>query len=72
VRQMLAADLPQNRPTLGRGTDCPKCGKATRIVRRVKDRERDVPAGVYSCSECEFFEKLQLRLCATLSQFREQ
>jgi DNA-directed RNA polymerase subunit M/transcription elongation factor TFIIS len=42
-----------------KSTDCPKCGKSTRIVKRVKDRERGVPGGVYiSCSACEFFEKL--------------
>ncbi len=42
-----------------RGTDCPKCSKPTRIVKRVKDRERGVPGGVYiSCSACDFFEKL--------------
>ena len=27
-----------------KSTDCPKCGKPTRIVKRVKDRERGVPA----------------------------
>jgi hypothetical protein len=42
-----------------RSTDCPKCSKPTRIVKRVKDRERGVPGGVYiSCSACDFFEKL--------------
>lgn len=42
-----------------KSTDCPKCGKPTRIVKRTKDRERGVPGGVYiSCSGCEFFEKL--------------
>jgi hypothetical protein len=42
-----------------KGTDCPKCKKATRIVKRVKDRERGVPGGVYiSCSVCDFYEKL--------------
>jgi DNA-directed RNA polymerase subunit M/transcription elongation factor TFIIS len=42
-----------------KSTDCPKCGKPTRIVKRVKDRERGVPGGIYiSCSACEFFEKL--------------
>ena len=42
-----------------KSTDCPKCSKATRIVKRVKDRERGVPGGVYiSCSACDFFEKL--------------
>jgi DNA-directed RNA polymerase subunit M/transcription elongation factor TFIIS len=42
-----------------KSTDCPKCGKPTRIVKRVKDRERNVPGGIYiSCSACEFCEKL--------------
>jgi DNA-directed RNA polymerase subunit M/transcription elongation factor TFIIS len=42
-----------------KSTDCPKCGKPTRIVKRVKDRERNVPGGMYiSCSACEFYEKL--------------
>ena len=42
-----------------KSTDCPKCSKPTRIVKRVKDRERGVPGGVYiSCSVCEFYEKL--------------
>jgi len=27
-----------------KSTDCPKCSKPTRIVKRVKDRERGVPA----------------------------
>ncbi|HZY63204.1 MAG TPA: hypothetical protein VFE38_11815 [Edaphobacter sp.] len=42
-----------------KSTDCPKCSKPTRIVKRVKDRERGTPGGVYiSCSVCDFFEKL--------------
>jgi DNA-directed RNA polymerase subunit M/transcription elongation factor TFIIS len=42
-----------------KSTNCPKCGKETRIVKRTKDRERGVPGGVYiSCAGCEFFEKL--------------
>ena len=42
-----------------KSTDCPKCSKPTRIVKRVKDRERGAPGGVYiSCSACEFHEKL--------------
>jgi DNA-directed RNA polymerase subunit M/transcription elongation factor TFIIS len=42
-----------------KSTDCPKCGKPTRIVKRVKDRERGIPGGVFiSCSACDFFEKL--------------
>jgi hypothetical protein len=43
-----------------KGIECPKCNKATRIVKRVKDRERGVPGGVYiSCSAC--FRLTQLR-----------
>lgn len=42
-----------------KSTDCPKCGKSTRIVKRVKDRERGIPGGIFiSCSACEFYEKL--------------
>jgi hypothetical protein len=42
-----------------KSTDCPRCSKPTRIVKRVKDRERGVPGGVYiSCSTCDFYEKL--------------
>ena len=42
-----------------KSTDCPKCSKPTRIVKRVKDRERGIPGGVYiSCSACNFCEKL--------------
>ena len=42
-----------------KSTDCPKCGKPTRIVKRLKDRERNIPGGIYiSCSGCEFCEKL--------------
>jgi DNA-directed RNA polymerase subunit M/transcription elongation factor TFIIS len=42
-----------------KSTDCPKCGKPTRIVKRVKDRERNTPGGILiSCSGCEFHEKL--------------
>jgi len=42
-----------------KSTNCPKCGQPTRIVKRVKDRERGVPGGIFiSCSACEFYEKL--------------
>jgi len=42
-----------------RRTDCPKCGNPTRLWKGVKDRERNVPGGIYiSCSACEFYEKL--------------
>ena len=53
--------LPNRRPQEGHGYTeehrLPKCSKPTRIVKRVKDRERGVPGGVYiSCSACDFFE----------------
>lgn len=52
------ADRPRIMDT-SKSHDCPKCGKPTRIVKRLKDRERGVPGGIYiSCSACEFFEKL--------------
>lgn len=42
-----------------KSTDCPKCSKPTRVVKRVKDRERNTPGGMYiSCSACDFFERL--------------
>jgi hypothetical protein len=42
-----------------KSTDCPRCSKPTRIVKRVKDRERGIPGGVYiACSVCDFYEKL--------------
>ena len=42
-----------------KSNDCPKCSKPTRIVKRVKDRERGVAGGIYiSCSACDFYEKL--------------
>lgn len=42
-----------------KSTDCPKCSKPTRIVKRVKDRERGTPGGIFiSCSACDFYEKL--------------
>ena len=38
---------------------CTNCSKPTRIVKRMKDRERNIPGGIYiSCSACDFFEKL--------------
>ena len=49
-----------------KSTVCPMCSKPTRIVKRVKDRERGTPGpGVYiSCSACDFFEKLPIALAA--------
>ena len=42
-----------------KSTDCPKCSKPTRIVKRVKDRERGVPGGVYiSCSACAISRRI--------------
>jgi DNA-directed RNA polymerase subunit M/transcription elongation factor TFIIS len=48
-----------DRKKIMESTNCPKCGKPTRIVKRVKDRERNTPGGIFiSCSGCEFHEKL--------------
>jgi len=34
---------------------CPKCGKPTRIVKRVKNREMGIAGGMYmSCTACDF------------------
>ena len=38
---------------------CPKCGKPVRIVKRVRNRELNIPGGMFlSCSACEYAEKL--------------
>ncbi len=38
---------------------CPECGKPTRIVKRIRDRELGIAAGMYrSCSVCAFADKL--------------
>ena len=37
---------------------CPKCGKPTRVVKRVKNREMGIAGGMYnSCTVCDFAEK---------------
>ncbi|MSO21432.1 MAG: hypothetical protein EXQ56_13445 [Acidobacteria bacterium] len=37
---------------------CQKCGKPTRIVKRVKNREMGVAGGMYhSCTVCDFAVK---------------
>jgi len=37
---------------------CPKCGKPTRIVKRVKNREMGIAGGMYiSCTACDFAAK---------------
>jgi len=37
---------------------CRKCGKPTRIVKRVKDRGLGIAGGMYhSCTVCEYAEK---------------
>jgi len=39
-------------------TPCPKCGKPTRVVKRVKDREMGIAGGMYtSCTACDFAAK---------------
>ncbi len=37
---------------------CPKCGKPTRLVKRVKNREMGIAGGMYnSCTVCDFAQK---------------
>jgi predicted RNA-binding Zn-ribbon protein involved in translation (DUF1610 family) len=37
---------------------CPQCGKATRIVKRMKNRSMGISGGMYlSCSVCDFAQK---------------
>lgn len=37
---------------------CPKCGKPTRLVKRVKNRELGIAGGMYdSCTVCDFAQK---------------
>ena len=37
---------------------CPECGKPTRVVKRVKNRELGLSGGMYmSCTVCEFSQK---------------
>lgn len=38
---------------------CPECGKPTRIVKRVRDRETGIAGGMFrACSVCDFADKL--------------
>ena len=46
-----AAEAAQEMP-------CPQCGKPTRIVKRVKNRQLGVAGGMYwSCTACEYARK---------------
>jgi ssDNA-binding Zn-finger/Zn-ribbon topoisomerase 1 len=37
---------------------CPKCGKPTRVMKRVKNREMGIAGGMYTvCTACEFAAK---------------
>jgi hypothetical protein len=46
-----AAQIEQTPP-------CPLCGKPTRYVKRMKNREMAITGGMYlSCSACDFAEK---------------
>jgi len=37
---------------------CPDCGKPTRAVKRMKDREMGIHGGMYwSCTACDFAQK---------------
>ncbi len=38
---------------------CPDCGKPTRLVMRMKNREMGIAGGMYrTCTVCEFADKL--------------
>ena len=46
-----AGEAGQERP-------CPECGKPTRIVKRIKNRELGMAGGMYwSCTECDYAVK---------------
>ena len=59
-----------------KSTDCPKCGKPTRIVKRVKDRERGTPGGIFiSCSAANSTrnsnpDSMEMKLSAVKNQAR--
>ncbi len=37
---------------------CPECGKPTRVVKRMKNREMNIAGGMYkSCTVCDFSQK---------------
>jgi len=37
---------------------CPECGKPTRVVKRMKNREMGIYGGMYlSCTVCDFSQK---------------
>lgn len=39
-------------------TPCPECGKPTRVVKRIKNRDMGIAGGMYwSCTVCEFARK---------------
>ena len=42
----------------GQEAPCPECGKPTRVVKRIKNRELSIAGGMYwSCTVCDFAEK---------------
>jgi ssDNA-binding Zn-finger/Zn-ribbon topoisomerase 1 len=42
----------------GQDRPCPECGKPTRIVKRIKNREFGMAGGMYhSCTECDYAVK---------------
>ena len=46
-----AAEVAQEIP-------CPDCGKPTRVVKRMKNREMGISGGMYwSCTVCDFSQK---------------
>ena len=42
----------------GQENPCPECGKPTRVVKRIKNRELGIAGGMHwSCTVCDFAEK---------------
>jgi hypothetical protein len=55
----IAKTADRNKNMEGNEPPCPECGKPTRVVKRVRDRELNVAGGMYrSCSACDFANKL--------------
>ncbi len=46
------------RATSEQTVPCPECGKPTRIVKRMKNREMGISGGMYlSCTVCDYSQK---------------
>jgi hypothetical protein len=55
-----------------KSTDCPKCSKPTRIVKRVKDRERGVPLLREAVNLREFSTESCTKIRQSFVQFAQE